>query len=785
MASSSATKEDEVWELALSKKQRQKLKRKVTDYVDIYGPKAKTEVEIRENFISIKDAQALIFALLADGVYPKWIYVKNRPLMNGVIFVLAPGLSRNLYEHIVESDKQFLNFLGPAIIAKATSPRMKPGQLMDVIFIDRRHPNNMQKRRKQRQEKWFNLYPPSYYKLKREELEAMDFPGLKEPLPEGFVKTGKGSKKVRMFALDCEMCITEKGLELTRATLLDENEHSVMDTLVKPDTEIKDYLYSFSGITPEMMKGCTTKLKDVQKRFLELVSENDLLVGHSLDNDLKALKIVHENVLDTCVLYPHPKGLPYRPALKVLTQKFLKRQIQQGTHDSKEDAKAALDLTKLKIKHGPDWGTANYWQDCGYTISEVLSKHKCSCVMVDRGTILNKYAKGNCSAIPAESDEEALAKFQSQLKEGKFKFNYMQIHGLTKLQERRSISLENRMKSRIGLLTSKLKQLVETDSLIDPAVSQHDTNFTESFNPVQEEIILDEQNDEEMVDTQPAKIDYQLLTNNMCMQGNSSSQNEELEAAKQQLYLSVQQKLEQNTVVSKNQDDLETAKQQLYHQLEQLQNQDQIVMEEEHQNGHEQRMVDDVRLDIVNKKRKTDKGEAIRIFEEPNNENKVDSAQNVNENGQSQQQFDDKMDIEEEVQKEEQEDNDENEESQRNVNKWSQDNFLKLQIQEAWSLHHKLLKIQQAAKNGTMLFVMTGHGNTGEVRRLWDMRNRCQQLTPLLQQSQQKLQELQFSNNEFENLINNAPTWTDELDTQLSKAINREIQGMCFCKIVD
>ena len=48
----------------------------------------------------------------------------------------------------------------------------------------------------------------------------------------------------------------------------------------------------------------------------------------SLENDLKALKVVHSRVLDTVLLFPHPKGLPYRSALKVLAAKFLKRRIQ-------------------------------------------------------------------------------------------------------------------------------------------------------------------------------------------------------------------------------------------------------------------------------------------------------------------------------------------------------------------------------------------------------------------------------------------------------------------------
>ena len=45
-----------------------------------------------------------------------------------------------------------------------------------------------------------------------------------------------------------------------------------------------------------------------QARFFQLVCSRTLLVGHSLENDLKALRVVHARVLDTAVLFPHPKA---------------------------------------------------------------------------------------------------------------------------------------------------------------------------------------------------------------------------------------------------------------------------------------------------------------------------------------------------------------------------------------------------------------------------------------------------------------------------------------------
>jgi RNA exonuclease 1 len=55
-------------------------------------------------------------------------------------------------------------------------------------------------------------------------------------------------------------------------------------------------------------------------------------------------------VIDTAVLFPHPDGLPKRWSLAFLASRFLKRTIQNGSHDSYEDGLACLDLLKFKLK---------------------------------------------------------------------------------------------------------------------------------------------------------------------------------------------------------------------------------------------------------------------------------------------------------------------------------------------------------------------------------------------------------------------------------------------------
>ena len=86
---------------------------------------------------------------------------------------------------------------------------------------------------------------------------------------------------------------------MARVTLLDCEGHSCLETLVKPSSPILDYKTSFSRITKDILRGVSTTFSDVQGSLIERVSVDDILVGHSIDNDLRCLHLEHRKVTNT------------------------------------------------------------------------------------------------------------------------------------------------------------------------------------------------------------------------------------------------------------------------------------------------------------------------------------------------------------------------------------------------------------------------------------------------------------------------------------------------------
>ncbi|KAL8719590.1 MAG: hypothetical protein Q9225_003418 [Loekoesia sp. 1 TL-2023] len=173
---------------------------------------------------------------------------------------------------------------------------------------------------------------------------------------------------------DCEMGYTTCGMELIRLTATAwPDGRDLLDVLVHPIGEILDLNSRFSGVWPQDFAKATpyheTARADdsptleivespskARELLFELLTPETPLIGHALENDLNAVRILHPVIIDTCLLFPHHRGLPLRFGLKVLMKKHLGRDIQTGGeqgHDSKEDARAAGDLVRYRI--GETW----------------------------------------------------------------------------------------------------------------------------------------------------------------------------------------------------------------------------------------------------------------------------------------------------------------------------------------------------------------------------------------------------------------------------------------------
>ncbi|NXV81089.1 REXO5 exonuclease, partial [Atlantisia rogersi] len=195
------------------------------------------------------------------------------------------------------------------------------------------------------------------YTLTLEEQKRYDYPIKGSPKCRGYVCTECNQRRTDsspLFGLDCEMCLTAKGNEVTRISLVDAQGRCLLNELVKPESTVVNYRTRFSGITRQMLLPVKTRLADIQTRLKKLLPRDAVLVGHSLNADLQALEMIHTSVIDTSLLFARNEGRRFK--LKFLAKAVLGKEIQCERnlgHDPAEDARAALELAQFFIEQGP------------------------------------------------------------------------------------------------------------------------------------------------------------------------------------------------------------------------------------------------------------------------------------------------------------------------------------------------------------------------------------------------------------------------------------------------
>ncbi|NXC36593.1 REXO5 exonuclease, partial [Campylorhamphus procurvoides] len=195
------------------------------------------------------------------------------------------------------------------------------------------------------------------YTLTLEEQKKNNYPIKGSPGCKDYISTECDQQRTDsspLFGLDCEMCLTAKGNEVTRVSLVDAQGQCLLNELVKPESPVMNYHTRFSGITKKMLLPVKTRLSDVQTRLKKMLPHDAVLVGHSLNSDLQALEMIHPSVIDTSLLFARDAGRRFK--LKFLAKAVLGKEIQceqKLGHDPTEDARAALELAQFFIEQGP------------------------------------------------------------------------------------------------------------------------------------------------------------------------------------------------------------------------------------------------------------------------------------------------------------------------------------------------------------------------------------------------------------------------------------------------
>ncbi|GAB1214977.1 hypothetical protein ATERTT37_004159 [Aspergillus terreus] len=174
-----------------------------------------------------------------------------------------------------------------------------------------------------------------------------------------------GARKA--VVLDCEMvgvlgASGREHSEVVRFSAVDFlSGEVIIDSYVSPQGRVTSWRTKFSGVNASVLAEKERQGKSImgwraaRNLLWQFIDAQTILIGHSLNNDLAVLGMVHTCVVDSAIITRLAVGEDCRRqwALKTLVRQFLDRDIQAGNdgHDCVEDTYATREVVLWCVRN--------------------------------------------------------------------------------------------------------------------------------------------------------------------------------------------------------------------------------------------------------------------------------------------------------------------------------------------------------------------------------------------------------------------------------------------------
>ncbi|KAF9270144.1 hypothetical protein L218DRAFT_976090 [Marasmius fiardii PR-910] len=147
---------------------------------------------------------------------------------------------------------------------------------------------------------------------------------------------------------------------LARIAIVDYRGQVVLEAYVAPTMKVSEYRTATTGIEPAHLSGKHALPFNTVQQHVANVIKGNILVGHSIWNDLSVLGIPHPAVdtRDIALYQPFRNALRspnHIIGLQTLSWQLMRRRCQESEQNPLENARAALDLYRSDAK---DWEDA-------------------------------------------------------------------------------------------------------------------------------------------------------------------------------------------------------------------------------------------------------------------------------------------------------------------------------------------------------------------------------------------------------------------------------------------